>query len=114
MQDSSIKALSQQNFEPGNPSEAVASETEGEEVQGGPKTQEMPIEIVPEKQLLNELDYSPELSECNRKALQRVILSHKNAFGLNGRLGNYNAKVEINLRPGAKEISLPPYKCLSC
>ena len=104
-----IRALAQQNFEPGDPVAAVASEAEGEEVQGGPKTQEMPEEIVSEKQLLDELDYSPELSETNRNALQKLITSHKDAFGLNGRLGNYDARVEIKLRPGAKEISLPPY-----
>ena len=104
-----IKALAKQNFDSGDPTAAIALETENEEVLGGPKAQEMPSEEVPEDQLLDELDYSPELNESDRKALQKVVLSHKKAFGLNGRLGNYNAKVEINLRPEAKEISLPPY-----
>ncbi|KAG8913502.1 hypothetical protein FRC01_004506, partial [Tulasnella sp. 417] len=31
------------------------------------------------------------------------------AFGLDGRLGEYQAKVRINLRPDAKEVSLAPY-----
>ena len=104
-----IKALAQQNFEQVDPAaDAIVPESEGE-VQGGPKTQETPMEEVSEKQLLDELDYSPELNESDRKALQKIVVAHKNAFGLNGRLGNYNAKVEINLRPGVKEISLPPY-----
>jgi len=34
---------------------------------------------------------------------------NQNAFGLDNGLGNYNAKVEINLRPKTKEILLPPY-----
>ena len=28
---------------------------------------------------------------------------------MNGRLGHYNAEVKIPLRPGAKEVSLPPF-----
>ena len=58
---------------------------------------------------MDEVDVSPELNDSDRRALQNIVLAHKNAFGLDGRLGNYDAKVEINLRPGVKEISLPPY-----
>ncbi|KIJ30208.1 hypothetical protein M422DRAFT_100165, partial [Sphaerobolus stellatus SS14] len=34
---------------------------------------------------------------------------HEKAFGLDGRLGHYPAKVEIPLREGSKEISCPPF-----
>jgi len=36
-----------------------------------------------------------------------VLLLNENAFGLDGQLGHYPAKVEIPLRDGSKEISLP-------
>ena len=57
----------------------------------------MPPEDIPEKRLLDEVDMSPELNKSNRKALQNIVLAHKNAFGLDGGLGNYDARVEINL-----------------
>ncbi|KIJ29700.1 hypothetical protein M422DRAFT_99762, partial [Sphaerobolus stellatus SS14] len=31
------------------------------------------------------------------------------AFRLDGRLGNYDAKVEIKLKPDSQPVSLPPY-----
>ncbi|KAF8580439.1 hypothetical protein K439DRAFT_1244363, partial [Ramaria rubella] len=72
---------------------------------GGPKTQELPPELVTESRLIQEIDFSPDLLQ----ALHKIVQKHANAFGLDGRLGSYDAKVEINLRPGTKEISLPPY-----
>ena len=104
-----IRALAQQNLDSDNPSIVDNSETEEGEVQGGPKTQEPPMEEIPERRLLEEIDFCPDLSESNKKAIEEIGLNHKDAFGLDGRLGDYDAKVEINLRPGAKEISLPPY-----
>ena len=104
-----IRAIAEQNFGVDDVPIDPSPERDGEVVQGGPKTQEIPPENIPEKQLLEEVDTSPELNDSNKKALQKVVLTHKNAFGLDGRLGNYDAKVEINLRPGVKEISLPPY-----
>ena len=104
-----IKAIAQQKFDSGDHSTSVTSELQGEVVQGGPKIQELPEEEIPKDRLLEELDFSPELSESDRKALQEIVILHKKAFGLDGKLGNYNAKVEIKLRPGSKEISLPPY-----
>ncbi|KAI5886077.1 uncharacterized protein SCHCODRAFT_01049283, partial [Schizophyllum commune H4-8] len=34
---------------------------------------------------------------------------HKLAFGVDGRLGNYPAQVEIRLKPGTQPVSLPPF-----
>ena len=104
-----IQALAEQKFDTENVPSDPSPEGDGEVVQGGPKTQEMPPEEVPEKKLLDEVDVSLELNNSNRRALQNIVLAHKNAFGLDGRLGTYDAKVEINLRPGVKEISLPPF-----
>ncbi|KIO22427.1 hypothetical protein M407DRAFT_54345, partial [Tulasnella calospora MUT 4182] len=38
-----------------------------------------------------------------------VLMKNQRAFGLDGRLGEYHAKVRINLRQDAKEVSLAPY-----
>jgi hypothetical protein len=81
-----------------------------ESVEGGPKTSELPsYEHIPKDQLLSELHFSENLTADQRKKLEGIVLKHHLAFGLDGRLGNYPAKVEINLREGAKEISLAPY-----
>ena len=104
-----IRALAEQNFSSGQTKESPSPEANGEEIQGGPKTQETPTENIPGNRLLDEIDFSPELKDANRRSIQKVVLAHKDAFGLDGRLGDYDAKVEINLRPGSKEISLPPY-----
>jgi hypothetical protein len=80
------------------------------EVEGGPKTAELPdTEKIPSDQLLSEMSFGDQLTEDQRKRLEKVVLKNSSAFGLDGRLGNYPAQVEINLRPGTKEISLAPY-----
>ena len=80
-----------------------------EALSGGPKTQELPPEVIPSNQLLSEIDFSPDLTQSQRSKLEKVVQQYNKAFGLNGQLGNYDAKVEITLRPGATEVSLPPY-----
>ncbi|KAB5588054.1 Transposon Tf2-1 polyprotein [Ceratobasidium theobromae] len=77
---------------------------------GGPKTAEVSDpEIIPNSKLLMELNFTETLAKEQREKLEKVISKHKNAFSLEGRLGNYKAQVEINLCPGTNEISLPPY-----
>ncbi|KAG8726770.1 hypothetical protein FRC10_006778, partial [Ceratobasidium sp. 414] len=79
-------------------------------VEGGPKTSEVPdYEPVPSERLISELDFSDELSKDQRKCIEEVVAKNSKAFGLDGCLGTYPARVEINLRPGTKEISLAPY-----
>ncbi|KDR81256.1 hypothetical protein GALMADRAFT_36804, partial [Galerina marginata CBS 339.88] len=34
---------------------------------------------------------------------------HEKAFSLDGRLGHYDEKVDIAMKPGTTPISLPPY-----
>ena len=81
------------------------------ELPGGPKTSETADpEPVPRHRLLQELNFSPDLTSEQRKALEELALRHEKAFGLDGRLGHYNSQVKIPLRPGAKEISVPPFQ----
>src|SRR5690349_18654871 len=49
------------------------------------------------------------LTDKQKAALIKVVLKYHKAFGLDGHLGNYPAKVDIHLCEGAKEISLAPY-----
>lgn len=79
-------------------------------VEGGPKTAEMPEESISTAQLLKEVDISPNLNPIQIHQLQNVIKWHKEAFGLDGRLGNYAEEVDIPLLPGTKPISIPPYQ----
>ena len=80
------------------------------ELKGGPKTAEVPDpDPIPTSELLSQVNFSPDLTEDQRKALEEVVLKNKDAFGLDGRLGHYDAKVQIPLRENAKEVSLPPF-----
>jgi hypothetical protein len=79
-------------------------------VHGGPKTAETPeLEPVPSSRLLQEIKFNPQLTPEERSALEKVVLNHEKAFGLDGRLGDYPAQVEIRLRPGEKPVSMRPY-----
>lgn len=80
-----------------------------EEAQGGPKLAEVPPEDIPSSQLLREVDIPKDLTPLQRSQLEQVIFRNQDAFGLNGRLGHHPAKVEIPLREGTKEISMPPF-----
>jgi len=80
------------------------------EVDGGPKTAETPDpDSIPSDRLLQEIKFNPQLSQKERAALEKVVLRRKAAFGLDGRLGDYPAQVEIRLRPGEKPVSMRPY-----
>ena len=80
------------------------------ELEGGPKTAEVPDpDPIPASDLLSQVNFSPDLSPEQRAELEEVVLKNKDAFGLDGRLGHYDAKVTVPLRPDAKEISLPPF-----
>jgi hypothetical protein len=80
------------------------------EVDGGPKTSETPdITVINSSQLLNEIDFNEALGNEELEALKRIILKHEKAFGLDGRLGHYEAKVQINLKEGAEPVTMRPY-----
>jgi len=78
-------------------------------LEGGPKIYEVGEESVSSIQLLEELDINPELPSDKRARLEQVLTSNELAFGLDGRLGHLDAKVQIPLVPDAKPISLPPF-----
>lgn len=77
--------------------------------EGGPKTAEAPPEDIPESDLLDAVGFSEHLTPDQRRRLEATVTAHKLAFSLNGRLGHYDAKVEVPLKKGAKPVSLPPF-----
>jgi hypothetical protein len=80
-----------------------------EPLEGGPKTAESPPEDVAANDLLKEVNFSPDLSAEQKVRLEGIILKNVKAFGVDGRLGNYPAKVDIRLKSEAKPVSLPPF-----
>ena len=90
-------------------------ELEGEDIysepplEGGPKTAELPEEMVDSKWLIEVLDINPELPTSKRKELQDVITKNYRAFGLDDRLGHLEQAIQVPLKAEAKEISLLPF-----
>ncbi|KAI0070085.1 hypothetical protein K474DRAFT_1609344, partial [Panus rudis PR-1116 ss-1] len=82
---------------------------EGEPVEGGPKTAEAPPEDVASQEFPSCLDLAPELDDSQRADLLKILSKHERAFSLDGRLGTVDANCTIPLRPGAREVSLPPF-----
>jgi hypothetical protein len=58
---------------------------------------------------LTEVDISPDLTIEQRQELEAMILRNQIAFETDGRLGNYEVKVEIPMKPGSEPVSLPPF-----
>ncbi|KAI5885662.1 uncharacterized protein SCHCODRAFT_02519701, partial [Schizophyllum commune H4-8] len=101
--ESNISSKAQRNAtEPDDPAAT-------DPVEGGPKTSLPPEDFVDSARLLDELDISPDVNSDQRARIEQTIVKHKTAFGLDGRLGNYPAHVEIKLKPGTQPISLPPF-----
>ncbi|KIY61004.1 hypothetical protein CYLTODRAFT_320951, partial [Cylindrobasidium torrendii FP15055 ss-10] len=78
-------------------------------IEGGPKIAETPPEDVASQDLLSAVKISPDLTDEQRVAIQKVIKENEIAFGLDGRLGQYDDRVVIKLKPDAKPVSLPPF-----
>ena len=78
-------------------------------VEGGPKTAEVPEDVTPGLRLLQELDISVSLSQDQTQKIQKILIEHKEVFGLDGRLGNYAEEVKIPLIPDTRPISIPPF-----
>ena len=78
-------------------------------VEGGPKVAELSEDLVDSKRLIEVLDINPELPAVERDRIQEVIVKNHQAFGLDDRLGHLDHAIHIPLKPGAKEISLPPF-----
>lgn len=80
-----------------------------EPIEGGPKAADLPPEATSSSEILNSLDISPHLTREQKEQLESIILNNALAFGLDGRLGNNDARVEIRLKPDAQPVSLPPF-----
>ncbi|THU80969.1 hypothetical protein K435DRAFT_607750, partial [Dendrothele bispora CBS 962.96] len=78
-------------------------------IEGGPKTSEVHIEDVTTDRLLTDVSISPDLTTSQRARLETILLKNSEAFGLDGRLGTFDAKVDIPLKPGSQPVSLPPF-----
>ncbi|KAJ7133116.1 hypothetical protein C8R44DRAFT_870553 [Mycena epipterygia] len=101
--ESNISSKAQRNATDGD--DPLAEEP----LEGGPKTSEAPPEDIPREKLLSEVDFSPDLTEDQRQQLEEVVLKHHTAFGLDGRLGNFAAQVDITMKPNSDPVSLPPF-----
>jgi hypothetical protein len=58
------------------------------------------------------ISVDPELPEAKKDAQYKVLERNQQAFGFDGRLGHLASQVHINLKPGTKPISMPPYAAL--
>ena len=78
-------------------------------MEGGPKVAELSEDSVNSKRLIEALNINPELPAVKRDRIQEVIVKNYQAFSLNDRLGHLDHAIHIPLKPGAKEISFPPF-----
>lgn len=84
--------------------------------EGGPKLWDnLGPDIIPQKQLLSEVDFYPKLDPEEHSRLEDIVVKNYAAFGLDGRLGTHDAQVPIKL----KDESAPPnlncsLHCLPC
>ena len=101
-----------------NPEYATTTSRELEEVEPtdtehlgwGPKTTDPgPDKVYPSKQLREVIDVDSQLEPKQRDALYQIVERNQAAFGFDGRLGHLKSEVHIELAPGTKPISMPPY-----
>ena len=78
-------------------------------VEGGPKVAKLSDDLVDSKRLIEVLNINPELPAVERDRIQEVIVKNHRAFGLDDHLGHLDHAIHISLKPGVKEISLPPF-----
>ncbi len=78
-------------------------------LEGGPKTSEAPPEDTPSDMFLSSIDLPRTLNPVQRGALEGVLMKNRAAFSLDGKLGTVKSECTIPLRPGSKEVSLPPF-----
>ena len=90
------------------------SDPEGTEHLGwGPKTTDPgPDRIYPSDKLREIIDVDSSLDSAQCDALYEVVERNQATFGLDGRLGHLDTRVHIDLKPGTKPISMPPYYML--
>lgn len=74
----------------------------------GPKTTALPDEKV-SGDVSTLVNLGPDIPDDVLPKLTALLRKHESAFGVDGRLGQVDAKVEIPLKPGTKPISVPMY-----
>jgi hypothetical protein len=72
-------------------------------------TEPGPDQIYPSKRLHEFINVDPSLTPMQCKALYEVVKRNQATFSFDGRLGHLKSKVHIELAPGTKPISMPPY-----
>ncbi|KAF9013722.1 hypothetical protein BDZ89DRAFT_963120, partial [Hymenopellis radicata] len=87
------------------PDDPAASEP----IEGGPKTANTAMEPTSSLEFIASVNISPHLTDGQRTDLTTVLERNQLAFGLDGRLGNYDAHIKIQLKPNAEPVSLPPF-----
>ena len=78
-------------------------------VEGGPKVAKLSEDLVDSKRLIEALDINSELPAVERDRIQEVFVKNHQAFSLDDCLGHLDHTIHIPLKPGVKEISLPPF-----
>ena len=66
-------------------------------------------DTIDSKRSIEVLNINPELPAVERDRIQEVMVKNHRAFSLDDRLGHLDHAIHIPLKPGAKEISLPPF-----
>ena len=99
------------SFPPSIPIINEYSDPEGTEHLGwGLKTTDPgPDHIYPSDKLHKIIDVDSSLDPAQRDALYEVVERNQAAFGLDGHLRHLDTRVHIDLEPGMKPISMPPY-----
>ena len=75
----------------------------------GPKVAKLSEDLVDSKRLIEALDINPELLAVKRDRIQEVIVKNHQAFSFDDHLKHLDHAIYIPLKPGAKEISFPPF-----
>ena len=93
-----------------SPKPAKVEPTDTEHLGWGPKTADPgPDRFYPSKTFHETIDVDLQLDLSQHEALYQVVENNQAAFGFDGRLGHLKSEIHIELIPGTKPISMPPY-----
>ncbi|KAG6912359.1 hypothetical protein DXG01_015204, partial [Tephrocybe rancida] len=73
----------------------------------GPKTTALPDDEPLKGDVADLVNLGPDIPEDVKPKLIEVLRKNRRAFGLDGRLGQVDAKVDVPLKPGAQPVSVP-------
>ncbi|KAG6905594.1 hypothetical protein DXG01_001777 [Tephrocybe rancida] len=75
----------------------------------GPKTTALPDNEPLKGDVVDLVNLGPDIPEDVKPKLIEVLRKNRQAFGLDGRLGQVDMKVDVPLKPGAQPVSVPMY-----